>query len=341
MAYPAGVPAELQEKLQLLQKQEGDAEKSKPSVQPYEVSPLLRDTIDELDMWGNLREIQEKGYTVLTNVAPPEFIEDFCAAVRRVGSGQNKLHLDPTFVDAACNRKVYALAEFMCGQRPLLSQFAMSIKEQGKPGDPLLPPMHSDQFWVPTPFPEHNQLLTCCWALDGEFTAESGATHVVPGSHRLRRHPTKHEIKHDRELLQPTSGPRGCVVCWDGSVWHSGGVRLIPGQRVVAHVTYSRIGMRPLESYVGFMPKETISANPRLASLLGHTLDNFFENTPTRPFQFLKFEQLKRISQSTYDKAGFKKELADYAKEFLKNNPSAIKTFMKENMRKAQERSKL
>jgi len=251
------------------------------------------------------------------------------------------MHADPIFAQAACNRKVHALAEFMCGQQPLLSQFALSIKDQGKPGDPLLPPLHSDQFWVPAPFPEHNQLLTCCWALDGDYTAESGSTHVVPGSHRLRRHPTKNEEKHSRELLEPTSGPRGCVVCWDGSVWHSGGVRTIPGQRIVAHVTYCRIAMRPLERYDGLLPQETISANPLLKQLMGSTTDNFFENTPKRPFSFLSFERLKRISQSTYDKEGFKKELAEYAKEFLKRNPSALKTFMKENMKKLQDRSKL
>jgi len=319
------VPSALHEKLKEVWAKEGNVGAATTTVQPYEVPPTLRNIIDELDMWGNLDEIREKGYTVLTDVASPDFIEAFCTAVRRTGAGQNLMHREPIFLEAACNRKVYALAEFMCGQRPLLSQFAASIKAQGKPGDPLLPPMHSDQFWVPAPFPEHNQLLTCCWALDGDFTAENGATHVVPGSHHLRRHPARPEEAHAQELLEPVRGPRGCVVCWDGSVWHSGGVRTAPGDRVVAHVTYCRIAMRPLERYDGLVSMEQLKENPRLASLLGCTTDGFFENTPTRPFNFLKFEQLKRISQGTYDKGGFFKELAAAMQHFLEKNPTALK----------------
>ena len=42
-------------------------------------------------------------------------------------------------------------------------------------------------MWAP--FPEHNQIVTGCFVLSEDYTLENGATCLVPGSHKLRRHP--------------------------------------------------------------------------------------------------------------------------------------------------------
>ena len=36
---------------------------------------------------------------------------------------------------------------------------------------------------------------------------------------------------------------------WNGSIRHGGGTRTIDGERVVAHITFSRLAMRPIENY--------------------------------------------------------------------------------------------
>ena len=42
---------------------------------PYTVPEHLREQVEELGLAQNVRDMQEKGFTVLKNVAPPEFIE--------------------------------------------------------------------------------------------------------------------------------------------------------------------------------------------------------------------------------------------------------------------------
>ena len=69
--------------------------------------------------------------------------------------------------------------------------------------------------WHPVPFPESNLFLTACWACD-DFTLESGATTVVPGSASFRRPPNMEEVASMKgfrlsvkrgRLLSGTAGP--------------------------------------------------------------------------------------------------------------------------------------
>ena len=43
---------------------------------PYEVSEELTPTIDELDLWTNVNELRDQGYTVVKNVCEPELMDD-------------------------------------------------------------------------------------------------------------------------------------------------------------------------------------------------------------------------------------------------------------------------
>ena len=89
-------------------------------------------------------------------------------------------------------------------------------------------------------------MLTACWALD-DYTADSGATTIVPGSAALRRYPTHEEIRSTPS--EPILCKAGSVVLWDGRVWHGNGPRTIDGERAVLHVTYTRLAMRQMETY--------------------------------------------------------------------------------------------
>ena len=101
--------------------------------------------------------------------------------------------------------------------------------------------------WLPAPFPAHNMLLTACWATDG-YTKKGGATLVVPGSANLRRHPNAEETEEKPGAIAIECEP-GSVAMWDGNVWHSNWPRTTKGERIVSHITYSRLMMRPVENY--------------------------------------------------------------------------------------------
>jgi hypothetical protein len=67
-----------------------------------------------------------------------------------------------------------------------------------------------------------------------------------------------------------TECPAGSVVFWDGSTWHTGNApRRIDGKRVVVHVTYSRLALRPVESY-DFLGEDWLENKPfEMRVLLG------------------------------------------------------------------------
>ena len=61
----------------------------------------------------------------------------------------------------------------------------------------------------------------------------------------------------------------GSVVLWDGNLWHSNYPRTVDGERVVCHVTYSRLMMRPVENYSVSKERLTNMYGDRMAQLLG------------------------------------------------------------------------
>ena len=149
---------------------------------------------------------------------------------------------DPIFEDVVLNPKNQALVEVMCGQGALLSQLMASIWPKGAPALGL----HADQNWFPAPFPEHNQLFTMCWAME-EYSKEAGCTKVIPRSHLARRHPDKKETGQEPGAI-PAECPANSLVCWDGSIWHGNYPRTIDGERVVLHITFGRLALRPVEN---------------------------------------------------------------------------------------------
>ena len=135
-----------------------------------------------------------------------------------------------------------ALAEFSVGAGFILSNVASSIRRKGDRNIGL----HCDQVWHPVPFPDSNLFLTACWACD-DFTLESGATTVVPGSASFRRPPNMEEVATAKTV--PIECKAGSIAVWDGRTWHDNADRTIDGERAVLHVSYTRLAMRQMEVY--------------------------------------------------------------------------------------------
>ena len=247
--------------------------------QPFDLSDELEARVDELDLGETVEHVKEHGYGYVHDAASPEFVARLRDTIVRIvrgeeghllaGRGANMLLAkDPVFEEVVLNPKMLAIAEILCGKGALLSQVAASIKEKAsEPGDGK-GGLHADQNWTPAPFPVHNQLVTFCWACD-EFTEAAGSTRVVPGSHRERRHPNEREVAEEPGVVA-TECPAGSIVFWDGSTWHSGGApRTMDGERVVLHITYGRMAMRPVESY-DFLDEDWLEGKPyEMRVLLG------------------------------------------------------------------------
>ena len=221
--------------------------------QPFQLSPELAARVQELGLQPNLDQLRDEGYTVVPNIASEAFtarLRETCLRLAQETEGPAKgfsasllLGRDPIFEEVVLNPKILALVEVMCGQGALLSQLISSIRPNGAP----MLGLHADQNWTPAPFPVHNQLLTMCWSME-DFTQAGGCTKVIPKTHLNRRHPNRQEIKEQAGAI-PTECPASSIVCWDGSTWHGNYPRQIDGERVVLHITFSRLALRTVENY--------------------------------------------------------------------------------------------
>lgn len=237
------------------------------TLAPDEISPELAPAIDELGLRENCRELIMNGWTVIEDVSSPEFNERFRETILRLssnGGGSNMLLAkDPVFAEAILNPNLLAMAEFSVGRGFLISQVAASVRPKGTGALGL----HADHNWLPAPFPQHNMLLTACWACD-EFTKENGSTRLIPGSHTLRRHPRTEEIAKGEGAIA-VECPPGSVAMWDGNIWHGNWARETDGERVVCHITYTRLMMRPVEDYTVHADELIEEHGGRMAQLLG------------------------------------------------------------------------
>jgi hypothetical protein len=217
------------------------------TLPPDAISEELAPIISELGLEDNCRQLSMEGWTVVENVADEAFNEAFRNKILEISGGPGGANMllakDPLFAQAIMMPKLMAMAEYSVGRGFLISQVAASVRPKGSPAIGL----HADHNWLPAPFPDHNMLLTGCWACD-EYTKENGSTLVVPGSQNLRRHPNADETKAAGGAIA-IECPPGSVAMWDGNIWHSNWPRDTEGERVVCHITYTRLMMRPVEDY--------------------------------------------------------------------------------------------
>ena len=240
----------------------------------YAVSDELAPRIQELRLEQNLREVQENGYTIIQ--VGSELTDRIRVAVLRTvegGSPNSSFDLacatplgeDPVFEEACTHPAVLALAEYICGRGNVLSSVLATVRTAGSSL-----PLHCDQSHVPAPFPKHMVNLTACWVTD-EFTKANGAFMIIPGTQRQRRNPTPAESQ-ALEGAIPIEVPPGSVVLWDGAVWHGNYPRTEPGQRVVLHVTYTRLAYRTVHDFSYLSDAFRANASPAMRALLGANL---------------------------------------------------------------------
>jgi len=134
------------------------------------------------------------------------------------------------------------------------------------PGEPAQP-VHRDQWAFDFfPFPKGYEVqCNTLWALT-DFTAENGATRVMPGSHR-----------HDDRLAYaesdtiPAEMPRGSVLFYTGSLYHGGGANRSSATRVGINLTYALSWLRQEENQYLSVPHETACELPDdLLRLIGY-----------------------------------------------------------------------
>lgn len=171
-----------------------------------------------------------------------------------------ELILHPTVLDAA--RRFLA---------PWCARIQLHLSQiiRLKPGQPAQS-IHRDRWAWGTHLQGVEPQFNTIWALT-DFTAENGATHVVPGSTDW---PDQRRPEPD-EIAQAVMS-RGSVLLYTGSVFHGGGANGSDGDRIGANLTYTLGWLRQEENQYLSCPPEIAQTLPEaLQDLLGYTLGSY------------------------------------------------------------------
>jgi ectoine hydroxylase-related dioxygenase (phytanoyl-CoA dioxygenase family) len=152
----------------------------------------------------------------------------------------------------------------MLGGDFLLSNAAANITGPG--GKPMV--LHSDQSYVPPPWPPYALVANVMWMLS-DFTEANGATRVVPGSHLLGHGPPMLAAQSIETVA--ASAPAGSALIFDGRLWHQTGANVTAADRRYGIlIYYCRAFMRQQENWFRSLPGEVFQdASPLLRRLLG------------------------------------------------------------------------
>jgi ectoine hydroxylase-related dioxygenase (phytanoyl-CoA dioxygenase family) len=224
-----------------------------------------------------LADLDQDGYSVIESLLSPDRAATIKAGLREIldatPTGRNDFEGFQTrriyailaktrvFDDLAIHPLLLAVLDALLGPSYQLSaptgiEIAPGEKAQF---------LHTDDAIYPLPRPHRDVVLNTMWALD-DFTAENGATRVVPGSHRW----TDRQPNDPDETVTITM-PAGSVLFIRGTLWHGGGANRTDRTRLGVLLEYAAGWLRQQENHILAVPPEIVrSLEPRLQELIGY-----------------------------------------------------------------------
>ena len=216
------------------------------------------------------------------------------------------------FCKIAALDNALALVGHVLGKDFLLSCATANIV--GKNAAPM--ELHTDSWWMPPPvkktasrlpvgsisreesgeLKELTQIIVppACinsmWMLV-DFSAENGATRVVPGSHLSGRQP-RPDMYSNQDIIS-IEAPAGTAMFFDGRLWHGSGTNQTNQPRMGLLNTYCGPQFRTQENYTaGTLPKVYKSLPIKLKELIGFKVWNGYGRFDMPAVHYIEQEQL-------------------------------------------------
>lgn len=223
--------------------------------------------------------IDENGYALVEGVLEPADV------ARRLGALHDLFAATPTgrnFFEGFHTQRIYAVfaktrAFDDLAVHPLLLaaldhalgdhyQFSAPVALQIGPGEKAQI-LHRDEDIYPLPRPHDPVVVNSMWALC-DFTADNGATRLIPGSHRW-----PDDRRPDQSEAVSVSMPAGSVLIYLGGLWHGGGANVTEAPRPGLLLEYVVSWLRPQETQLVAVPPDMARELPeRLQELLGYNV---------------------------------------------------------------------
>ncbi len=147
-------------------------------------------------------------------------------------------------------------------------QLSIASSVEMYPGE-TAQPFHRDDAYYPIARPHMPLSVNTMWAID-DFTADNGATLLIPGSHRSADAEPDAGAPVTRAVMRA-----GSVLVWDGSLFHAGGANASDAPRLGVTVVYCRAWLRQQENQFLGVPPTVARTLPRpLQKLIGYWVAN-------------------------------------------------------------------
>ena len=232
----------------------------------------------------HLERIDQVGYTIVEDAISADLIGVLSDALDRLESDLNVAPANNDFEGRTTVRIYNLLAHGEHFQRvpvhPNVLPIVTGVLDKGclisslssiaiGPGE-TAQPIHADDQLIPIDKPHVPVVCNTMWALT-EFTAENGATRLVPGSHVADTNP---EFGGDYPTV-PAEMRKGSVLIWHGSLWHHGGANTTGEPRVGIAMNYCAGWIRQQENQqLGLAPSLVRTFDPALQRLVGYSVYN-------------------------------------------------------------------
>ena len=235
-------------------------------------------TQDEANQYAEA--IERDGYAIMEGAIPDDFREEICAELDRLQQVRPGGDIPPGPFTGLVTRRwfdvlndgevwervathpgILAVLEKVLGEGFLLSTMGSAVVGPGEKAQAI----HVDDGVYQFPRPHPNLVCNTMWALS-DFTEETGATRVVPGSNHL---PDDPDFRKDYETV-PVVMPAGSVAFVLGSCYHGAGHNQSNGDRVALTINYCNGSMRQQENLMmSVHPSRMLTFPKALQDILG------------------------------------------------------------------------
>jgi ectoine hydroxylase-related dioxygenase (phytanoyl-CoA dioxygenase family) len=227
--------------------------------------------------------LDRDGYVLLEDAMGPDLLRELRAAIhalfdtegeqagREFKTEANAQRLANLVNKGDVFRRAILLPRMIAGVRHVLGEDAKLSSLNARSADPHSDegqPLHVDM----SALPDERGYWVCntVWLLD-DFTAENGATRVVPGSHRWGQRPQ--EVLADPMAPHPDEvlvlGRAGSIAVMNAHTWHGGTANRTDRPRRAMHAFYGRRSTPPLQNQTRLLdPEVQAGLTPELRALL-------------------------------------------------------------------------
>ncbi len=246
-------------------------------AQRYKWTPSGGHSVDSELVQADMAALDRDGYVVFENL----LTDDECGQIRDVvrpwlgQTGRNTFEGRRTqriysllSRTRLCDRLVDHPRVLAVLDRLLMPNYLLSALQaiNIQPGESAQLAHHDDGFY-PVPRPREPLAAATIWAID-EFSADNGATVLVPGSHRWgkrRPGPDDHTL--------PVEMPAGSCVFFVGTLWHGGGANTTDRDRLAVTAQYCQPWLRPMEPFTLSIPRDIARAvSDDIRRMLGYSI---------------------------------------------------------------------